>query len=175
MLTADEDLPFFFNILVCNICVPGFIEKNNLHCQCACPEFVGIIAVGWLVIILMYRCVCISILCWFMISPASIKRTEVKNKRPHVRYYEPVGEDQKTCEAWQSNKKCPEAFSERTWDYHPNGDGSLKNCMSICSNIGEAACCYFSEKNKCWSHGLTESMKLRKNPKVLMFFPVYMW
>jgi len=96
----------------------GFIEKNNLHCQCACPE-----------------------------------------------YYEPVGEDQKTCEAWQSNKKCPEAFSERTWDYHPNGDGSLKNCMSICSNIGEAACCYFSEKNKCWSHGLTESMKLRKNPK----------
>ena len=111
---------------------------------------------------------------WFMISPASIKRTKVKKQRTHVRYYEPVGEDQKTCEAWQNNKKCPEAFSERTWDYHPNGDGSLKNCMSICSNIGEAACCYFSEKNKCWSHGLTQSMKLRKNPKVLMFFPVYM-
>lgn len=96
----------------------GFIEKNKLHCQCACPE-----------------------------------------------YYEPIGVDQKTCETWQNNKKCPEAFSERTWDYHPNGDGSLKNCMSICSNMGDSLCCYYSEQNKCWSHGLTGSMKLRKNPK----------
>ena len=83
-----------------------------------------------------------------------------------VRYYEPVGVDQGTCEEWQDNKKCPEAFSERTWDYHPNGDGSLELCTSICSNSMSPACCYYSEQKKCYSHGLTLSMKIRKNNKV---------